>query len=431
MSGMGTGLAGGAVAVAETGGELESTFPTGERSQDIQLISDWLVAEALGDIRLPSLLRGFCENLNLAGVPLLRAHVAMSALHPMYEARTFTWERGEEDICNDIPHGSKDAEGWQRSPLKPVLESGATERRYSLTDDAALSEFPLLAELKASGATEYCAVMTCFGHREREPGRYDGLMSAWATDAPGGFSDDDIAALRRLVPRFALAAKMAKREETALNVVMAYLGRDAGYRVLDGQIKLGDGEVIPSVIWMSDMRGSTALCDALSHGDYLEALNQYFACSAGAVLEAGGEVLRFVGDAVLGIFPIGHGGFSVEDACRAAIRAANLAGCNLAATNGRRRAMEQPEVDFGLGLHIGEVMYGNIGIPERVEFSVTGPAANEVARIEGLTKEVGERVLVSGAFARHLDLDWRPFGTHILKGVATSQEVFAPPPSAC
>jgi len=265
-------------------------FPYGDWERDIQAISDWLVAEALGRVKVRPLLAGFCDAMNAAGLPILRAISALSTLHPMYVAHTYTYVRGRGNVTSDIPHGAQNTEAWQKSPLKPMFDNDVTECRYDLTDPAQVAPFPLLAEARDLGGTDYLGLLTLFeagGELPDEVHHLDGLMTSWVTDRPEGFAAKHLRALRRLVPRFALAAKMAKREETALNIVTAYMGRDAGCRVLNGQIKLGDGEIIPSVIWYSDMRNSTELCETLSHGDYLAALNQYFACTAGAVMEGG------------------------------------------------------------------------------------------------------------------------------------------------
>ena len=406
-------------------------FPYGDWERDIQAISDWLVAEALGRVQVRPLLAGLCDALNAAGLPVLRAISALSTLHPMYVAHTYTYVRGRGNVTSDIPHGAHNTDAWQKSPLKVMFDNDVTECRFDLTDDKLVAPYPLLGEARDLGGTDYVGFLTPFVTGVDVPDSVhdlDGLMTSWVTDRPEGFAAKHLRALRRLVPRFALAAKLAKREETALNIVTAYMGRDAGCRVLNGQIKLGDGQVIPSVIWYSDMRNSTELCESLSHGEYLAVLNQYFACTAGAVMEGGGEVLRFVGDAVLAIFPIGEdGGYSPEEACAKALAAAGRAEEKLEKINAERRAQGHPELDFGLGLHVGEVMYGNIGVPARVEFSVTGPAANEVARLENLTKETGNRVVVSARFSHHLAVAWRPLGARRLRGVSGEQEVFAPP----
>ena len=245
------------------------------------------------------------------------------------------------------------------------------------------------------------------------------------TDRAGGFVDEDIQALRRIQRRLAVACKMTIREQITRNVLSAYLGPDAGQMVLNGNIQRGDGETIHAVIWFSDLRQSTALADRLAPQDYLDTVNTYFECTAGAVLENGGEVLRFIGDAVLGIYPIREDGYSEVEACEKALAAATEAERRMEALNRTRAEYGEDALDFGLGLHLGDLIYGNIGVPERVEFSVIGPAANEVARLEDLTKILGRRVLVSESFAQALDREWESVGVHALRGVGEPMEVFA------
>lgn len=219
-----------------------------------------------------------------------------------------------------------------------------------------------------------------------------------------------------------MTIKVQIREQITRNILATYLGSDAGRQVLNGNIQRGDGERIHAVIWYSDMRGSTALADRLSDTEFLDALNNYFECSAGAVNANGGEVLRFVGDAVLGIFPVRDGDSTgpAEDA----LRAARDADARLRMVNQTRHAAGKVEIDFGLAIHLGEVMFGNIGIPERLEFSVTGPAANEVARMEDLTKTLAQRIVVSENFAKAVDDGLFSLGRHYLRGVHEPKEVF-------
>ena len=186
----------------------------------------------------------------------------------------------------------------------------------------------------------------------------------------------------------------------------------------------GDGENIYAVIWYSDLRNSTGLADEMEPDDFLRLLNIYFECTAGAILANGGEVLRFVGDAVLAIFPVRDGGVNTCEACEAAVRSAREA-----QYRHQKCLNETATFDFGLGLHIGNVMFGNIGVPERLEFSVIGPTANEVARLEGLTKTSGHQVLVTSEFAKHLDIEWIALGAHELRGVDGMVDVFALPPA--
>ena len=251
-------------------------------------------------------------------------------------------------------------------------------------------------------------------------------MGSWATDRSSGFSEEDLRVFGRVQRRYAVSCKVQIQERITRNLLETYLGPDAGARVLDGQIRRGDGERIHAVIWYSDMRDSTRLADRLDPHAFMELLNRYFECTAGAVIAGGGEVLRFVGDAVLAIFPIRDGGDDARTAAERALAAARDAEHRLSRTNEGLAETGADPIGFGLGLHVGDVMYGNIGVPERLEFSVIGPAANEVARIEDLTKELGRRVLLSAAFAAAAGARCESLGPHRLRGVGAPVEVFAP-----
>ncbi len=232
--------------------------------------------------------------------------------------------------------------------------------------------------------------------------------------------------MKHIQQRLTVAHKITIKNQIARNVVTTYLGNDAGQRVLDGQIKRGDGETIHAVIWYSDMRNFTGMAESMPSTDFLEALNGYFECPASAVLNHNGEVLRFVGDAVLANFPIRDVAAGAYDACERAIAAARQARDRLAALNRERTAAGVPPLDFGLPLHIRDLMYGNIGVHERSEFSVVGRAANEVARLEGLTRRLKRCVLASREFAQHVSATWESLGQHQLRGVGEPIEVFSP-----
>ncbi|MCB1745204.1 MAG: adenylate/guanylate cyclase domain-containing protein [Gammaproteobacteria bacterium] len=402
---------------------------SGRRDPRFLAISDWLIDGALGDIDLPSQFISLCERMRAAGLPLLRAHLATRSLHPMFVASTVTWRRERPAEIVQLQPGEDQGEQWRSSPLNALLQSEHEELRLRLDESGAWRHFPMLVELQARGASDYFAQLLTFGPKLRARQRKDGCMLSWASDAPDGFSDDQLAVLRWLGSRFAVIAKLHRREQTALNVTSAYLGAEAGRRVLNGQIKLGDGEVIPAVIWYSDMRRSTELADLLPGAQFLQLLNRYFECTAGAVLDHGGEVLRFIGDAVLGIFHV-DGATDHTRAARAALTAAREAERRLARVHDTAESGPVRNLDFGLGLHVGSVMFGNIGVPQRIEFSVVGPAANEVARLENLSKSLQRRILVSRAFADLLPLSWLDLGTHPIAGVETGLSVLAPPPDA-
>ena len=225
----------------------------------------------------------------------------------------------------------------------------------------------------------------------------------------------------------AVACRVMIEHQIARNILSTYLGADAGQQVLNGQIKRGDGETIHAVIWYSDLRNSTKIADTMPPKEFLGVLNTYFECAAGAVLAHEGEVLRFVGDAVLAIFPIRNDGATTAQACNAAVAAARDALDRLAALEHGDPSKDGGVFSFGLGLHVGDVMYGNIGVPERLEFSVIGPAANEVTRLEHLCKTYDRRVLASAEFAQHVPINWESLGVHSLRGVGEPIEVFALP----
>ena len=401
--------------------QAESLRPSAGDSL-IDTVADWLMAQALvPDAGLDALVSGCCTRLAAAGIPLWRGHVAFRTLHPLFEAMAHTWQRDAGVKTVGFRHGTGGAsDRFRESAHYHMIENRIPLLRRRLVGEEAVLDFPALKEFRDDGATDYLAYIVAFN----EAGT-DGIIGSWMTDRPAAFSERDIRSLLRIQSRLAVACKVIIKEQIAENIVTTYLGRNTGRRVLAGRIKRGDRESIHAVVWYSDLRGSTQLADLLEPDAYLAALNAYFECTAGAVMEAGGEVLLLIGDAVLAIFPIGDGGASEPEACEAALGAARQAQTRLDRTNEARRGV--PALDFGVGLHVGDVMYGNIGVPERLQFTVVGPVANEVARLQGLTKVLDRRVLVSGAFAQNLPLQWTSMGAHELQGVSAPLEVFAPP----
>jgi adenylate cyclase len=279
-------------------------------------------------------------------------------------------------------------------------------------------EFPVLQELREQGMTDYVIAEVLFSAGARN-------SVSLTTRRPGGFADHDIAEIQRLLHPFALVMENFNNLDLARTLLETYLGRSSGARVLDGQIKRGDGQSIDAVIWFSDLRESTPLSASLGEQRFLELLNDYFVATAGAVLEHGGEVLRFIGDASLAVFPTA--GETTRAVCERAVDAARAARARVQATNAARLSAGLPAFACGVGLHLGRVYYGNIGTPERLEFSVIGVAANKAARIEGLCKDTGQDVVLSAAVAAELGAPCRSLGKFALRGVAEPEEVFALP----
>ncbi len=266
--------------------------------------------------------------------------------------------------------------------------------------------------LRAEGVTDHLASPLIFTNGEIH-------VATWTTCQPGGFSAEQIAAIERVVAPLARLTEVYALRRTASNLLDAYVGHDAGERILAGQIRRGDTEAIHAVIWLSDMREFTALADSMPATRLIELLNHYFDCQVPAILAHGGEVLKFMGDGLLAIFPIGE---DVATACRAAMTAAldvreRIAGSSTGAP-----------LRFGLALHVGEVLYGNVGGGNRLDFTCIGPAVNLAARIEALTGETGHSILTSSEFARHCGRRLLSVGEFALRGFSAAQSIFALPP---
>ncbi|MBM3485986.1 MAG: adenylate/guanylate cyclase domain-containing protein [Alphaproteobacteria bacterium] len=353
----------------------------------IDATADWLMAEALGDAEMQALFEGTCTRLAAAGIPLSRVNLAFGTLHPLVAAVSLTWTRDRPLVAEGFPHGREDSPAWVTSPYRHMMERRVPFLRRRLTGDHAQLDFPIMTELRDRGATEYLAIATPFKSRPadwpRQPSSSEGILASWATDHPPGFSAQDQLSLLRIQRRLAVACKVAIQAQIARNVATTYLGPTAGARVLDGQIKRGDHDTIHAVIWYSDLRRSTQIADSMPALDYLTLLNTYFECTAGAILAERGDVLGLVGDSVLAIFPTGSEAASERAARASALAASRNAHQRLAEINRTRAEGGLDPLAFGIALHMGEVMYGNIGVPERLEFSAVGPSVNEAARSRG------------------------------------------------
>lgn len=407
---------------------MNETYDSPSSSVLVTAVTDWLMLQALGDAEIEDIFEGCCQRLDAAGLPITRAMVTFRTLHPLYASVMMYWRRGEDVRSSKTRHGEAfTSEQFTRSPIYHLLNNSTPFLRRRLRGPTAQFDFPILEDLLEQGASDYLAYKVAFSN-DQESGAYgDGIIGSWTTHRPTGFTDDEIVALMRVQSRLAVACKTQIQAGVTHNVLDAYLGRNAGDRVLGGQIRRGDQERIKAVIWYSDMRDSTPWADRLEPDAFLSLVNSYFECTAGSIIAEGGEVLRFIGDAVLAIFPVSSDGDSIEKAASKAMDAAYGAEERLRKLNRRRAVKGEDPVDFGLGLHVGALTFGNIGVPERLEFSVVGPAANEVARLEGLSKSLQRRVLVSEPFARLVNLDWEALGRHVLRGVSEEVMVYAPP----
>jgi adenylate cyclase len=384
-------------------------------------IADWLMDQALRKVDLEALSEMFFQRLYAAGIPVSRGHIAFDTLHPLFAAVSMEWKRGKELETNYHPHVSaKNTDAWINSPFYALIENNMTFLRRHLSGEEMLLDFPVLESLKESGGTDYIAYVVPFGDARVD----GGIIGSWMTDRPGGFSDRDIRSLIRLQKRLGVAYKIGIREQISENIVTAYLGYSAGQKVMNGSIQRGDGEDIHAVIWFCDLRSSVKLANSMPRAEFLTLLNNFLECMAGAVLDNGGEVLRFVGDAALAIFTIDGKNGQAAEACENALAAAADAANRIAHLNQQRQEKGEQPLEYGLGLHIGDVMYGNIGSPERIEFTVVGAAANMAARVESQCKVLGKSLLISSDFADSFPGQLQSVGHHQFDGIDEKQELF-------
>jgi adenylate cyclase len=403
-------------------------------------LSAWLTQAGLAGTSETEIVSGFCDRCLAAGLPLFRTVVLIDTLHPVHEGRLFRWGpdsaqpplveygRTSPDGLAATGFDPKDVQAaarWRNSPFYRMLETGDSLLRRRV-NAATKDEFAWLADLYAEGATDYVAIINRFG-ADGVIGEMDGVYSSWATKAVDGFSDSQIDALERLVPYLALAIKSVSLARMTGTLMQTYLGRDAGQRVLSGRILRGVSDRIEAVVWFSDLRGFTRITDTVPE-QVIPLLNDYSDVVVSAIHEHGGDVLKLIGDGTLAIF-------TAEDrmhACTAALAAAIAAREGIIALNKRREADGKPITDMYLGLHVGEVFYGNVGSRERLDFTVIGPAVNEVSRIAAMCRSVDQPVLMSSAFADVDAINRRlvSVGRYALRGVSHPQELFTLDPDA-
>jgi adenylate cyclase len=393
-------------------------------------ISAWLVKEGLRGATQTALLQGFCERLVAADIPLQQAHAAQRALHPVFGAVGFDWHRdGGRATREEYARVSEPHERWLKSPFYYMLQKGMLELREPLIDRNEPSRFPVLEEFRAQGATDYFASAMSFGQATIGPGTDpddppEGMISSWTSDAPKGFSDSDIGAIKELLPVLGLALKSASSYRTAHDLLAVYLGRDAGERVLSGDIQRGSLDTIRAVIWYFDLQGFTKLAETTPGDRMIAMLNDYFGAVVGAVEAYGGDVLKFMGDGLLAIFK-----FVDDDSacCSRAIAAADELLGTMATINDRRGAEDLVLTNFSLALHLGDLMYGNIGAEDRLDFTVIGPAVNMTARIQAMCRPLEQDLIISSAMAASAVRERKrivSIGRYVLRGIPEPQELF-------
>ena len=389
-------------------------------------LMNWLVNQGLTGLPENDLIRGFCERCRAEGLELSRGTVFIDTLHPIFEGRGFRWNDIESDESDIFEYGSTSegdaAQNWRRSTFYHMLEHGHDELLIDLADCASL-DFSMIDDLAAKGHRHFVAFVHRFGETGAL-GQMDCLYSYWVTRRADGFGEQGVAALRDLVPVLGLAIKSAQQVDIARTLGRVYLGRDASEQVLRGRISRGVTERINAVLWFSDLRGSTAISENISPDEIIPFLNDYAQAAIDAIHDAGGDVLKLIGDGVLAMFT----GEDMALARRLALVAEYRFRRNMGAINIRRAAAGRPTTSAYVGLHVGEVFYGNIGSEDRLDFTVVGPAVNQVSRIASMCSSVDRELLVSSDFRSGLDPAGQRYlvstGRFALRGIGRAQDLF-------
>ena len=375
----------------------------------VKAVTDWLIDGARSAPLPQEVLAQLCERLVACGIPLWRVAVFVNTLHPQIIGRRFIWRPGADVEISEGRFGLFDTPEFRENPVARVYATRKAIHRR-LADPGCVMDFPILQELRAEGVTHYLALPLFFT---------DGAVHlvTCTTRQAGGFTDAQIAGLEAIMTPLARVAEIRAWRRTASVLLDTYVGHDAGERILAGHIRRGDIEEIHAAIWLSDMRGFTALADRQPPRVLIDLLNRYFDCQVPVILDHGAEVLKFMGDGLLAIFTIAD---DEAEVCKRALAAARRAQANVAELS----VSAMPGLRFGLALHIGDVLYGNIGSGNRLDFTCIGPAVNFAARMEKLAGELGRGILASGEFARHCPGEFTTIGKFALAGFSEPQLVF-------
>jgi adenylate cyclase len=382
---------------------------------DVASVVAWLVDGSRSASQADEVLTQLCERLVACGIPLWRVAVFVWTLHPDLLGRRFLWRLGQGTNVSAAPHESAHTEEFRQSPVIRISSTGLAIRRC-LADPDCPDDFAILEEFRAEGVTDYFAAPLLFSNGEVH-------AVTFTTRQEGGFSDAELRAIEAIVAPLTRVAEVRALRRVAVNLLDAYVGRESGERILAGRIRRGDTEVIRAAIWLSDMRGFTVLADSMAPQALIALLNGFFDCQVPAILDHGGEVLKFMGDGLLAIFRMSEGANEAE-VCARALGAAREARSRILALPVADASGRAETVRFGLALHVGEALYGNIGGGGRLDFTCIGPAVNRAARLEKLAGGLGRMIIGSSAFAQHLPDDFKPIGDFSLQDFRDAETAF-------
>jgi adenylate cyclase len=399
--------------------------PNAAKSTDL---INWIVTRGLEGADKEELLDGYCTRLVELGVPLMRFHAAQSALHPVYGGTGYSWYQGRGGDYQKFKYSEDVSEDWQNSPLFAILNDDIDYVHERIVDQNEPSKYPLINELREVGATDYYATSVAFDvptHNMPPDAKkaVDGVLLSWTSNAPEGFRDSDLELIHTALPHLGLALKSASNARISKDLMRVYLGRDAGRRVLSGEIRRGSLQQIDAVIWNFDLEGFTSLSEELPGNEIIDMLNDYLAVAVGVVHDNDGNILKFMGDGLMAMFDVGD----IDADARAALKAVPMLQTRIQELNAAREADGLPVANYTLALHSGEILYGNIGSESRLDFTVIGPAVNQTARIAGMHRSLGQRILISDDVARAAQPCGKELisvGRYMLRGVPEPKELF-------
>lgn len=383
-------------------------------ASDLQKLTEWLIDGARTAPSPPQMMAQTCERLVAAGLPLWRVGLFVRTLHPDIAGRNLIWRPGAEVTVGSANYEMLDSPEFLNNPLAIVFGEGREVR--ALLDGPDSKRFPLFEDLREEGVTDYIALPLV---------HIDGSFhaSSWTTKQPGGFTDQQLRGLRSLMAPLARLVEITRLRITASILLDTYVGNRAGERILGGQIRRGHAETMDAAIWLSDLRGFTALSDRLPAETVVDILNEYFDCQVAAIRTHGGEVLKFMGDGLLAVFPIDEYVGDVRKVCAQVLEAARESRANV-------EAMQYPigetieRFRFGVALHVGRILYGNIGGGNRLDFTCIGPAVNLAARLEKIAGRLNRTVVASRAFADSCPGGWTDLGEFPIAGFSNAERIY-------
>lgn len=385
-------------------------------SSEFQKTIDWLIDGARSAPNPSRMMAEACERFVAAGLPLWRTGVFIRTLHPDIYGRNFVWKPGAEVEMGTVDFGIENSPEFNASPLAIVFREGIEVR--ARPDDPESKRFPFIDDMRAEGVTDYIALPLVFidGHVN---------ASSWTTKQAGGFTDEQIGLLRQLVAPLARVTEIVSLQRTAALLLDTYVGNRAGERILAGQIRRGHTETMNAAIWLSDLRGFTRLSDRLPSEVVVDILNRYFDCQVAAIKRRGGEVLKFMGDGLLAVFPVTADQGNSEEVCKQVLDAVEECRVSVAQLSYSEGGHTVEHFRFGLALHIGTVLYGNIGGSNRLDFTCIGPAVNLAARLEKIASNLQRTVVASASFVEMCARDnWIDLGEFPIAGFAKAERVY-------